>query len=61
MEGQTTKSTTYTDEGKQTHKEIRCKKCNRIYYLPYRAKSWRCQNKACQKFNDLQPDFCIIL
>ena len=60
IEGES-KNIVSSDEGKPTHKEIRCKKCGRIYYLPYKAQSWRCQNKDCQRFNDLNPEFCRIL
>lgn len=72
MEGQTTKILTdlsterlgnkvSSDEGQKTHHQICCKKCGRIYLLPINAKSWRCQNKNCHTFNDLQPDWCFIL
>lgn len=60
-EGETLEESILTKEGQKSHKQIRCKKCGRIYLLPIKASSWRCQNKNCQKFNDLNPDICIIL
>lgn len=53
--------TTKSVEGKKTHIQISCKKCGRIYLLPVNAKSWRCQNENCQKFNNFEQDFCYIL
>ena len=37
-----------------------CKYCQYPYELPNGATSWRCKNKSCNKFNDLNPE-CIIL